>query len=451
MVKKLAWSKFGSLFVLLFLLVAPLPAPASAVKPDYTEFIVYNTADLPDVAQNSVCDVDHTVIDGLDCTLRAALDEANLCTYALCGEYVQITLPAGTFTLTRAGRDEDHNSTGDLDIFLNKTDVTLIIQGAGAGKTIIDGDGLDRVFHTMYLNTRVRISDLTIRGGRLEQTSDAAANQLGGGVYHSNGSLELDYVIIEDNTIVCLPAVTPSECWKGKGGGISGYGTLNILSSTIRDNYASSGGGIHYNGPGGLKIMSSTLNGNTADSGGAILTYGPMVVYNSTISGNSAADVGGISVSQNTTKLVNVTITDNTSGTQTANLQNISTVLVRNSIIANPKSSGGGSVHNCGNYATWTSSGYNIASDASCFLTATGDLPSTNPKLTPLAWLGGSTQTHGLLAGSPAINARGTVCTDFDTYAVVIDQRGVNRGDGNCDLGAYEGTAYNNYLPVISR
>ncbi|HZU86351.1 MAG TPA: choice-of-anchor Q domain-containing protein, partial [Anaerolineaceae bacterium] len=61
-------------------------------------------------------------------------------------------------------------------------------------------------------------------------------------------------------------------------------------------------------------------------------------------------------------------------------------------------------------------------------------------------------QTHGLLPGSPAYNAKAGFCTGFggDTDTITIDQRGQNR-DAQCDIGAFEGLSLLTYLPVISR
>ena len=53
-----------------------------------------------------------------------------------------------------------------------------------------------------------------------------------------------------------------------------------------------------------------------------------------------------------------------------------------------------------------------------------------DPKLTPLSNYGGTTQTHALLPGSPAIN------TGSNDNAPTTDQRGVNRG--TIDIGAFE-------------
>ncbi len=55
-----------------------------------------------------------------------------------------------------------------------------------------------------------------------------------------------------------------------------------------------------------------------------------------------------------------------------------------------------------------------------------------NPLLAPLADNGGTTRTHALQAGSPAINALTTSCPSFD-------QRGIARPVGNaCDIGSVE-------------
>jgi hypothetical protein len=92
---------------------------------------------------------------------------------------------------------------------------------------------------------------------------------------------------------------------------------------------------------------------------------------------------------------------------------------------------------NC--YGFVVSAGYNLEDGVYCNFTAVGDRAQTNPKLGPLQLNGGSTTTHALLAGSPAIDA-GT-----NVGCPAIDQRGIIRPkDGNgdsvaiCDIGAYE-------------
>jgi len=86
------------------------------------------------------------------------------------------------------------------------------------------------------------------------------------------------------------------------------------------------------------------------------------------------------------------------------------------------------------------SNGYNIDSDGSCGLVGAGDISASatiTGSLGALANNGGPTQTHALLAGSPAI--------DKGSCVQATDQRGISRPrDGNgdklarCDIGAYE-------------
>ena len=64
-----------------------------------------------------------------------------------------IILPAGVYTLTNTGADEYDAATGDLNI---NDSVTII--GAGAGSTIIDGNGADRVFGIDYYSSGIKVT-----------------------------------------------------------------------------------------------------------------------------------------------------------------------------------------------------------------------------------------------------------------------------------------------------
>ena len=79
-------------------------------------------------------DTNDGVCSNLDCSLREAVLNANTCT----GPHT-ITLPAGSYTLTIPGIDEDAGETGDLDI---TKDLTII----GIGAPSINGN-IDRSFH----------------------------------------------------------------------------------------------------------------------------------------------------------------------------------------------------------------------------------------------------------------------------------------------------------------
>ena len=317
-----------------------------------------------------------------DCSLREAIVAANAAAGA-----VTIDLPAGTYTLTIAGSGEDAAATGDLDV----TD-DLTVSGAGAAATIIDGNDLDRVFHVV--GGTVGISGVTIQNG-LESIVG------GGGIFNAAaGILTVTSTTVADNTT--LNANRP-------GGGIYSVGTLTVNSSTISGNSSSAwGGGITNNAT--LVLNNSTISGNTAvQNGGAIdQGAGTMTVNNSTISSNTGSSTGGIKI---------------TSGSGT----------IKNTIVAS------NSFSQCLVFTTITSAGHNLSGDSSCSFTATGDLQNTNPLLGPLADNGGPTQTHALLAGSPAIDAGSPDCPP-----PAADQRGVARPQGTaCDIGAYERAGVN--------
>jgi hypothetical protein len=101
-----------------------------------------------------------TTIDVIDAedgvlSLREAVIAANA------GNGAQnILVPAGTYTLTLTGEDEDASLTGDLDLTGH-----VHIMGAGDGDTILDGNASDRLLDVLS-GANVSVSDLTIQNGR---------------------------------------------------------------------------------------------------------------------------------------------------------------------------------------------------------------------------------------------------------------------------------------------
>ena len=130
-----------------------------------------------------------------------------------------------------------------------------------------------------------------------------------------------------------------------------------------------------------------------------------LVVNNSTFSGKSAPDGGGIH-------------TEFTTGGPT----HFSKTIVANN-------SGG----DCNQSDLNIDESWNLSSDGTCSFSGNNEsFPFADPMLGPLADNGGPTQTMALLPGSPAIDA--AVCPPPET-----DQRGVTRPQGPlCDIGAYE-------------
>jgi predicted outer membrane repeat protein len=193
--------------------------------------------------------------------------------------------------------------------------------------------------------------------------------------------------------------------------------------STIAYNWASDtdGGGV-WNGT-TLTFTNVTVSSNTANGrgGGIYSNFGATLdLLHVTIGLNEAvlASGGGLYMKEQTTS----TLT--------------------NSIVANNVDA------DCAGLGSTTSAGYNLDSDASCGLAATGDITNTDPLLGPLRDNGGYAETHALLEDSPAIDA---VPTEY--CGVNADQRGVSRPQGEaCDMGAYEvrvGGPRRTYLPLI--
>jgi hypothetical protein len=197
-----------------------------------------------------------------------------------------------------------------------------------------------------------------------------------------------------------------------------------------------------------LVMQTAVYNNSATGSGGGIAHNVPagsnsFIIINSTISGNSTQGAGGgvRNAGVASTSLNFVTVRNNQA--VVVNGQSISvfagTLTAKNSLIATNQLK-----PNCS--GTITSQGYNIANDGSCGLNSTADLPNTTPLLGPLQNNGGSTLTHALLVGSPAIDS-GSGCP-------TVDQRGVARPFGEtCDRGAYEFDVVTQpvYLPLVVR
>ena len=330
--------------------------------------------------------VDTTVDDGIliactpapnDCSLRGAITRVNA---RATGPGDTINVPAGTYTTTIPGI-ENANSGGDFDI-----SKAVTITGAGASSTIIDGNGAtisDRVFHVTTA-VAVTFSGITIQNGMPIQT--------GGGIY-TLGAVTLINSTVSGNT----------AGWHY--GGIFAGGTVTLTNSTISGNTAAAFdiGGIRAGGA--VTMTNSTLSGNTAAGNyGGIYAWAGMTVIDSTIYGNSASLYGGFFLRTGTATFSNSIIANNVTG-------------------------------DCSyNGALPVISDYTIDSDGSCGLVGVGDISASatiTPSLGALANNGGTTFTHALLAGSPAIDTG--VCVN------ATDQRGIIRPQGvACDIGAYE-------------
>jgi CSLREA domain-containing protein len=480
--------------ILGFISIRPSQASAS--------FVVNSFLDEPDANQgDSIC----ASTPSGQCTLRAAIMEANL----LLGAET-IVLPAGTYTLTITDTSGSEDSVGDLDICSD-----LTISGADSSTTIINANGIGRVFDVACgVNRNVTISALTIRGG---QNPVMSFGEGGGGLRMSTtGALTLTNVIITDNM-----------AWDGGGIFNSNYGKLNIINSTVFSNTSPNGSGGIFN-HGVMEILSSTISNN---NGGGVLNYGGVItathsgfiansggygagianaghatIINSTISGNTSHGPygppgGGIYNSTGVITITNSTISNNSASGSGGGLYNIRVyfglngvylynVTVANNItdIDGDDFGDGGGIANVGGWVlskntlfggnsdmggqapdfsgTLISQGYNLIQSTTGYTVTgilSGNLIGVNPNFGPLQNNGGPTLTHALLFGSPAIDAGDpTGCKDNLGSFLLTDQRGFSRpidGDQNgssiCDIGAYEAALSISlpslYLPLVLR
>jgi len=272
----------------------------ATIRDDDPLLTVNSNADLPDLNPgNGVVDTETGVI-----TLRAAVMEAN----ALPGPD-EIVLPAGTFKFTIDGRSEDSAATGDLDV----TDSLLRIRGAGAGQTIVDAVGLDRVFHVLS-GASLDIAGVTLLNGDVGDAQDGGAidnagnltisdsevrdnsARSGGAIFMRTGStVSIVDSIIEDNAAVSN---------NGVGGAIAAFiGTgfvIDVSDSIFRDNIASRGGGAIFT-RGTTTITDSLFERNQSQSntggttqGGAIFTddNSTLTITRSTFTQNEAISDG---------------------------------------------------------------------------------------------------------------------------------------------------------------
>lgn len=371
-----------------------------------------------------------------DCSLREAVSAGNAAPGA-------ILLPAGDFSLTRVGND-NNNVAGDLDMSAGAG-----VYGVGASTRVLGLSG-ERVFDLEPANptnvgSTFNFADLSIQNG--------SGLGPGAGINAANGNdhLALRRVLLENNVASLLP-----------GGAVNSAGPSVLDNSVVRNNFsAGSGGGLAFGANNVLTrvdIFGSTINGNSSLSGssgggGGIFSSGNLFIYNSTLSDNRARFSGGgvLSTTFNgRLTLLNATLANNVADSD-----------------SNASGTGGG-IRAEGNAASSFNSVLSgnlagtLGDDCSkptslTFNNAIGNhldtmtLTSTNcafgagntvgvpALLGPLANNGGSTLTHKPQPGSPLIDtASAPECLGSDQRGTVRPQDGDGNGSAVCDKGAVE-------------
>lgn len=290
---------------------------------------------------------------------------------------------------------------------------------------------------------------------------------LGGGIYAQNSPTAITGSIFSNN------GGSGTDGSQGAGlrfNSVAGGSTMTveITDTTVTTNSGSANGtiqsgvGIAFNPSAPLgtsaatpllaTLTNVTINNNSGATDGAGIFAGSassgvvgvtLNLNNCTISGNTASGFGGGMEIVGSTSVVNVsnsTIARNTAGTGGGIDVLSGTVNVRSSIVGD--NAGGTAPDISGAIVSGDYNLFENVGGATITGTTTNNIIGVDPQLADLANNGGQTQTHALVATSPAIDKG-------NSFGLMADQRGATRpvdfpnipnatgGDGT-DIGAYE-------------
>ncbi len=377
-------------------------------------------------------------------------------------------------------------SLGDLDI-TNSMTLTGIRQGvltidAQQASRVIDisAAAVDVTISGMTLNAgsvegdNLTFRDTTYKGGALRalNTGDltlsdvAVTNSQTNGAFGDGGGIFALHDVFLTNS-----RVTGNRAYGVRpfGGGIYSYGQVVISRSTISDNVAdgdsAKGGGIYARRD--VELVATTVSGNSAnDNGGGIFAMRDVILDNATISGNSShASGGGIYSVNGTVAVQSSTIYENSAADQGGGIAFYvndmgEALVIQNSIVAGNTAGTSGADFIAPfdyendldvtysligeNEGTTLSESQSGSSDGNLVGAADGG-GRIDPLLAELAFNGGTTRTHALLEGSPAIDRGDRSVVSLPNS---FDQRGApfarvavpddGTGTPRLDMGAFE-------------
>ena len=305
------------------------------------------------------------------------------------------------------------------------TNSNLVNNAALGGLEANDGGGLYN--HT---NAVASLTTVTLQGNSATD---------GAGIFNTLGST----LSLNNSRIVANVAAK-------NGGGLENDSNslATVIGSSVTNNTTTQSGGGIYNLNGTMVISNSAIsrNGTVTNEGGGLWNSedtgaATMTITNTTISNNAAATFGGglfnqsagggaiVNLAHSTISSNTVAVATNGGGIRAENgTINLSHTIVANSGAGDDCSLGTGNIN---------SIGYNLSSDATCPFVGVGDIVNTNPLLGLLQNNGGSTETHALQVGSPAINVGNPAFIPPPTF----DQRGPGFPriqNGLIDIGAFE-------------
>ena len=256
-----------------FLVALALAAPAARAQ----DFTVNSTADVVDVTVgDGLCSTGRLVASAPECTLRAAIQEAN----ALAGPH-RITVPAGTYLLTTPLVCPANDTASPSPQYCLLRDVSIV--GAGAASTVLDAGGLDRVF-VVAARVTARIEGVTIQNGRRTGGSPGGS---GGGIANYGDLTVVNSVLNRNASQVEGGGIYSSSILLGAG--LFSSGALHLYGTSFLNNSADAGGGVNVNYGKSLSVENCAFTGNSAQHGGGLFDWSTnATIIGSTFSQNTA-------------------------------------------------------------------------------------------------------------------------------------------------------------------
>ena len=166
--------------------------------------------------------------------------------------------------------------TINLSTSLAQISADTTITGPTSANVVINGGGTHALFDAAP-STSLTVSGLMLTDG--SGTSGGPSEFVGGAIFgETNSTVVVKNCLISGNTV------------NTAGGAIASEGTVDIEDSTISGNQAAEGGGLY-----GLAvtISGSTFLNNTAFAGGGVFAAGNLTISDSTFNGNHAQALGG--------------------------------------------------------------------------------------------------------------------------------------------------------------
>jgi hypothetical protein len=286
----------------------------------------------------------------------------------------------------------------------------LTIQGVGAATTIVDAGGSGDVLAVVGSGpaSTVALSGLTVRnGGAYGLRAFGARMTVTACTIEGNalGGIRAQAYLVGNTAIRTVLTVTESTIDSNSSPGplaagidVRDFARLRLIRSTVSNNTTSdpaAAAGVGIGGHTSARIEDSTLSDN---SGKAVRSSAVLRIQRSTIVG-AGSSLATLDASLGRITLKGTIVRDTTS-----------TAVCSGDV---------------------ASRGENLIEPATGCVLQPNDLTGSDPLLGPLAPNGGPTETHALLAGSPALEEATRGCRK-------PDQRGVTREPAPCDIGAFE-------------